>query len=247
MRANDLHRLLLFCGLLSSPAFSQDSINPIINKLEAGEAAIGTFTREPRFDLDFVVLDEQNNDVNLSVMASMIYNLSDGDGSPVAAPIVRPPLALRDTPEQIIPQLIELGAYGILFPDIENQNQAEAAIDSMRVDRDEVWGSAANGVLVAMIMIESPQGIANLSDIIKVPGVGVLFVGPTDMASYIDADGPNAPEVEAMVQQVLSVCLENDIACGYPIVASSDEDAERQTAMRIAQGFKVLAVMTRYP
>ena len=32
---------------------------------------------------------------------------------------------------------------------------------------------------------------------------------------------------------------------GYPIVANSVDDAERQKANRLEQGFKVLAVMTR--
>lgn len=246
MRMNLLKALTIyFCYAISSFAFSQENLNPIINKLNAGEAAIGTFTRDPRFDLDFVVIDEQYGDINDSLLRRMIYDLSDGDGSPVAAPVVRPPLNMRDTPEQVIPGIIEAGAYGILFPDIENKSQAEAAIAAMRRDRDEVWGSADYGVLVAMIMIESPEGIANLHEIVEVPGVSVLFVGPTDMASYIDAEGPNAPEVEAMVQEVLAVCLDRNIACGYPIVASSPADAQQQTSNRLRQGFKVLAVMTR--
>ncbi|MBM88137.1 MAG: hypothetical protein CMQ41_07120 [Gammaproteobacteria bacterium] len=237
--------IFYFIMALSSFSFAQDSINPIINKLSAGEDVFGTFTRNPRFDLDFVVIDEQYNEINFTLLRRIIHELSDGDGSPVAAPIVRPPLALRDKPEKIVRGIIEAGAYGILFPDIEDRDQTAAAIASMQQDRDEVWGSAENGVLVAMIMIESPQGIANLEEIAQVPGVGVLFVGPTDMANYIGADGPNAPEVEAMVQQVLAICLEEDIACGYPIIASSTEDAERQAESRLEQGFKVLAVMTR--
>ena len=109
-------------------------------------------------------------------MRRMIYDLSDGDGSPVVAPIVRPQLAMRDNPDQVVPQIIEAGAYGILFPDIENRRQTEVAIASMQLDQDEVWGSGDYEVLVAMIMIESPEGISNLQEIIQVPGVGVLFV-----------------------------------------------------------------------
>ena len=247
LRTNLFRAVSVFYLATNSFAFSQDSINPIINKLDAGEAVIGTFTRDPRFDLDFVVIDEQYNNINFTLLRRMIYDLSDGDGSPVVAPIVRPPLAMRDNPEQVVPQIIEAGAYGILFPDIENRRQTEVAIASMQLDRDEVWGSGDYEVLVAMIMIESPEGISNLQEIIEVPGVGVLFVGPTDMASYINAEGPNAPQVEAMVQEVLAVCLESGIACGYPLGANSIEDAERQTANRLEQGFKVLAVMTRAP
>ena len=247
LRTNLFRAASVFYLATNSFAFSQDSINPIINKLDAGEAVIGTFTRDPRFDLDFVVIDEQYNNINFTLLRRMIYDLSDGDGSPVVAPIVRPPLAMRDNPEQVVPQIIEAGAYGILFPDIENRQQTEVAIASMKLDRDEIWGSGDYETLVAMIMIESPEGISNLQEIIQVPGVGVLFVGPTDMASYINAEGPNAPQVEAMVQEVLAVCLKSGIACGYPIVANSIEDAERQTANRLEQGFKVLAVMTRAP
>ena len=130
--------------------------------MNAGEPVIGTFTREPRFDLDFVVIDEQYNEVNFSQLRANIRNLNDRDSSPIAAPIVRPPLAMRDSPELVVPKIIEAGAFGILFPDIESKIQAEAAIDSMQQKYDEVWGSTPNGVLVAMIMIESPQGIANL-------------------------------------------------------------------------------------
>ena len=227
--------------------FTQESINPITTKLNAGEPVIGTFTRVPRFDLDFIVIDEQYNQVNFNNVQAIIRDLNDGDGSPVAAPIIRTPLNLRDTPEQVVPRLIEAGAYGFLFPDVESKAQANAAISSMQQGRDEVWLSSPNGVLVAMIMIESRQGIANLDEIMEVPGVGVLFVGPTDMASSIGAEGPNAPEVESMVQEVVQFCIERDVACGYPIVATSPEDAEEQTSDRLSQGFKVLAVMTREP
>ena len=225
--------------------FAQESINPIITKLNADEPVIGTFTRAPRFDLEFIVIDEQYNEVDFNDVRAVIRDLNDGDGSPVAAPIVRTPLNLRDTPEKVVPQLIEAGAYGFLFPDIESKEQASAAISAMQQERDEVWLSSPNGVLVAMIMIESTQGISNLDEIIEVPGVGVLFVGPTDIANNIGAEGPNAPEVEALVQEVLQFCIEEGVACGYPIVAASPEDAQRQTTQRLTEGFKVLAVMTR--
>lgn len=244
-----LQKLQLLAVLISwsfcIKGFTQESINPIITKLNADKPVIGTFTREPRFDLDFIVIDEQYNVINFDYVQAVIRDLNDGDGSPVAAPIVRTPLALRDTPELVVPRLIDSGAYGFLFPDVESRAQAAAAISSMQQDRDEVWLSSPNGVLVAMIMIESRQGIANLNEIMEVPGIGVLFVGPTDMASSIGAEGPNAPEVESMVQEVVQFCIEREVACGYPIVATSADDAERQTAQRLAEGFKVLAIMTR--
>jgi 2-keto-3-deoxy-L-rhamnonate aldolase RhmA len=96
-----------------------------------------------------------------------------------------------------------------------------------------------------MIQIESLTGIAHLDEILEVPGIGVIFLGPTDIATAIGAEGPDAASVEALVQEVLAACLANNIPCGYPIVAPTPEAAERETARRLAEGFKVLAVMTR--
>ncbi len=87
-------------------------------------------------------------------------------------------------------------------------------------------------------------GIQNLDEILDVPGIGVIFLGPTDLATSAGEDGPNAPRVDALVHQVLEACLARNIPCGYPIVARTPEDAERETARRLAEGFKVLAVMT---
>ena len=108
----------------------------------------------------------------------------------------------------------------------------------------DVWPLDPAGKLVAMIQIESLAGIRALNEILEVPGIGVIFLGPTDLASSIGAEGPNAPSVEALVQEVLQVCLARNIPCGYPIVANSHQEAERETARRLAEGFKVLAVMT---
>ena len=67
---------------------------------------------------------------------------------------------------------------------------------------------------------------------LDVPGIGVIFLGPTDLATSAGEEGPNAPRVEALVQEVLEACLARNVPCGYPIVAPMHEDTERETARR---------------
>jgi 2-keto-3-deoxy-L-rhamnonate aldolase RhmA len=232
--------------LLSLSLLAQDSsFNPIIENLQSGRPVIGTFTRTPSAELDFAIIDVQYGDFDIEEVRAAIAGMPRGNKSPLVAPIVRTPLAARDNPQNIAEQLLDAGAHGLMFPDVETKAQAMAAMTSMATDKGDVWTSDSNGTLVAMIQIESPRGIANLDEILEVPGIGVLFLGPTDMATAIGAEGPDAAAVEVMVQEVLAVCLARDIACGYPILATSAVDAERQTAQRLAEGFKVLAVMTR--
>jgi 4-hydroxy-2-oxoheptanedioate aldolase len=253
-------------------------INGVIERLRQNRPAIGTFARTARPGLDFAVIDEQYGDFDIEGVREALASMREGNGAPVIAPIVRIPLATRDAPHAVVKQLLDVGVFGLMFPDIETKEQARAAISSMRYaepadagtsvpaglrgsgsgsapgywelseedyrTRADVWPLDPSGTLVAMIQIESLAGIANLDEILDVPGIGVIFLGPTDLATSTGEEGPNAPRVEALVQEVLEVCLARDVACGYPIVARTREDAERETARRLAEGFKVLAVMT---
>ena len=110
--------------------------------------------------------------------------------------------------------------------------------------RADVWPFDPVGELVAMIQIESLVGIENLDEILAVPGIGVIFLGPTDLTKSADAEGPNAPRVEALVQEVLRGCLASNIPCEYRIVASTRGAVARETTRRLEEGFRVLAVMT---
>ena len=262
----------------ASSAQAGAPVNRVIEQLRQDRPAIGTFTRSPRADLDFVIIDEQYGEFDIDAVRAALTNMSTGSGV-AAAPIVRIPLAVRDAPQDVVKQLLDAGVFGIMFPDIETRQQAMTAIGSMRFAEAtaagdsapaglrgsgtgsapaywglsaedyrvaaDVWPLAPAGKLVAMIQIESLIGIEHLDEILEVPGIGVIFLGPTDIATSIGAEGPNAPEVELLVQEVLAACLAKNIPCGYPIVATTREAAERETERRLAEGFKVLAVMSR--
>ena len=261
----------------ASSAQTGAPVNRVIEQLRQHRPAIGTFTRNPRADLDFVIIDEQYGEFDIDAVRAALSNMYTGNGA-AAAPIVRIPLNLRDAPQAVVKQLLDVGVFGVMFPDIETRQQAMIAIGSMRFaeaaagdaaptglrgsgtgsapaywglsDDDyraaaDVWPLAPAGKLVAMIQIESLIGIEHLDEILEVPGIGVIFLGPTDIATSIGAEGPNAPSVEVLVQEVLAACLARNIPCGYPIVAATREAADRETARRLAEGFKVLAVMTR--
>ena len=236
-------------ALQRQPLYAQEvaSVNRVIEQLQQGRPAIGTFARTARPDLDFAVIDEQYGDFDIDGVREAVVAIRGGGGAPAITPVVRIPLAAGDAPEAVVKQVLDAGALSVMFPDIETPAQAISAVNSMRVGRAagaDVWPLDPAGKLVAMLQIESLTGIENLDEILDVPGISVIFLGPTDLATSAGEEGPNAPRVEALVQDVLQVCLARNIPCGYPIVAPTREDAERETARRLAEGFKVLAVMT---
>ena len=100
--------------------------------------------------------------------------------------------------------------------------------------RADVWPLNPYGDLIAIVMIESVEGLKNLDQIAGVPGVGALFLGAGSDLSRSLGVRPNAPETEAAFQQVLSACKSHKVPCG--ITAGSGADVAR----RVKEGWSLI-------
>ena len=47
---------------------------------------------------------------------------------------------------------------------------------------DWIHADVANDEILAIVMIESTEALANLEDIVTTPGLDVLYIGPADLA-----------------------------------------------------------------
>jgi 4-hydroxy-2-oxoheptanedioate aldolase len=99
--------------------------------------------------------------------------------------------------------------------------------------RADVWPLDPRGELLAIIQIESREGVANIDEIVAVPGVGVIFIGPSDLTASLGF--PPAEEVEAAIQRVLSACLAQGVPCAITTGAGSVE-------RRMSEGFRFVTV-----
>ena len=100
----------------------------------------------------------------------------------------------------------------------------------------DVWPLNPEGELLAIIQIETPAGVANIEEIITTPGVGAIFIGPSDLASQMGySDDPGAPQVQEAIAPVLESCLRHDVPCAITTGAGD-------VATRLAQGFRMVTV-----
>ncbi len=99
----------------------------------------------------------------------------------------------------------------------------------------DVWPLDPQGELLAMMFIESAEGVENIDEIITVPGLGAIFVGPSDLSTSMGYASPAAPQVEEAIQRVLQACLDNDVPCAITTGAGSVQE-------RIEQGFSFVTV-----
>jgi len=100
------------------------------------------------------------------------------------------------------------------------------------IRRADVWPLNPDGDLVAIMMIESAEGLRNVEQIAAVPGVTGFYIGPSDLSNSLGV-AREAPEVEEAIATIVGVCRSHGIACG---ITASARDIER----RIDQGFLIL-------
>jgi 4-hydroxy-2-oxoheptanedioate aldolase len=100
--------------------------------------------------------------------------------------------------------------------------------------RADVWPLNPDGDLLAIVMIESVEGLEHVEEIAAVPGVGALFLGAGSDLSRSMGVPAAAPEVEAAFQQVLTACKSHKVACG--ITAGSGADIAR----RVKEGWRLI-------
>jgi 4-hydroxy-2-oxoheptanedioate aldolase len=91
--------------------------------------------------------------------------------------------------------------------------------------RADVWPLDPRGDLLAVLQIETREGVENIEEIAAVPGVGAIFIGPSDLSlSYGYPGQRDHPLVADAIDRVLQACLDNDVPCGLTTNADSVAD-----------------------
>lgn len=100
--------------------------------------------------------------------------------------------------------------------------------------RADVWPLNPDGDLLAIIMVESAEGLKNVDAIAATPGVGALFLGQGSDLSHNLGIPQSAPELEQAFQTILRACKAHNVACG--ITATSGAAVTR----RLNEGWKFI-------
>ncbi len=100
--------------------------------------------------------------------------------------------------------------------------------------RADLWPLDPEGELVLWVMIESADGVKNCKAIAETPGIGGLFIGPSDLAFSLGVPLGD-PAVEEAIEKVVAVAKETGVPLGTLCSAG-------QVEKRLAQGFHFLAV-----
>jgi 2-keto-3-deoxy-L-rhamnonate aldolase RhmA len=238
-----------------------DITNPVLRRLEADELALGLIVRLARSgDIariahttghDFLFLDVQHAIYSLETIGH-IAQVALGCG---VAPLVR----VRSVRDPDISVMLDCGATGIVFPDVNNAEDAALAVRTAKFapigarsvtsgypifnfrpvpPREAIPLLNANTVVVCMI--ETLEGLRNVDAIAAVAGIDVLQVGLSDLLAQMGKPGAYGdPEGMAAVARVAAAAR----AHGKHAGVGGDNDLGRQTEF-IRQGVRFISTQS---
>ena len=95
----------------------------------------------------------------------------------------------------------------------------------------DVWPLNPEGELLAIIMCETRECLANIDEIMQVPGLGAVMIGSADLSLALGVGtpgaNPDAPEVQAAVKTLADACMRHNVPCGIGTSRSFSTDPDR--------------------
>lgn len=206
-------------------------------KLKAGETVYGCFVRYPEATLveilgyygwDYLLLDAEHS----SITPRDCENLARACELQNVTPIVR--VTTNQTP--IILRFMDTGMQGAQVPMINTRDEAEACVRSVKYHPRGNRGLAgvrpanfgqiqpfsfkeytaqANAETMVIAQVETAAAVEALPDILQVPDIDVIFVGPTDLSQSLGLPGEvNHPLVQETFDRISQLVTASDKVLG---------------------------------
>ncbi|OGL19888.1 MAG: 2,4-dihydroxyhept-2-ene-1,7-dioic acid aldolase [Candidatus Rokubacteria bacterium RIFCSPLOWO2_12_FULL_71_22] len=173
---------------------------------------------------DSLTIDMQHGVVDYQVATTMLQAIAT---TPVI-PLARVPW---NDPGRLM-KILDAGVYGVICPMINTRAQAEALVAACKYPprgyrswgpvraslyAGADYGDHANQDLLVIPMIETAEALKNLDEILSVPGVDAVYVGPSDLSLALGCkprlDQTDPPVVEAQ-QTIVEACKRHGVVAG---------------------------------
>ena len=222
-------------------------------KWRAGEETLGLWLSAPGFvnaeitarqPVSYVCIDNQHGANDYQVTAQMFQAIELAGNVPIA----RVPW----NEQGIIGKMLDAGAQGVIVPMVNTGAEAEAVVRSARYAPDGArsWGPMLTSMrhpdyqqwaadhIATIPMIETAQAIENIDDILSVPGIDAVYVGPADLAISLGLP-PYGNDGNPLFDDALATIVD---ACRRYEVVPGIHATGPLTPLRRSQGFRMITV-----
>ena len=208
-------------------------VNPVKQRLRDGKNIINGWLHIPspltaeamaHVGFDSLTLDLQHGPFGFEAVLPMLQAITGTQTVPMARVPWNEP--------GIIMKLLDAGCYGLICPMVSTPEQCEAFVGAckypplgyrsfgptrVRLHAGDSYAEVANQEIFTLAMIETAEALTNLDDIMAVPGLDGIYVGPADLSQALGgtpgADWLDGPVVEAL-ERILEMAQQRDIVAG---------------------------------
>ena len=210
--------------------------------LRSGERLRGVFNALPSpaivemcgyAGFDFIIIDNEHGSAGLETTEHML-RAARASG---IVPVVR---CLRHD----ISRVLDMGASAVQIPMVSGADEARDLVQQVRYPRLGRRGSAfspraagygaftgaaqtqrSNDAIALIVMIETPDALAQAGEIAAIEGVDAVFVGPNDLSHAMGFGSDfKAPQVEAEIEKALRAIRSAGNCAGTIAMSPEDED-----------------------
>ncbi len=195
---------------------------------------------------DWILLDTEHSPNEIPDLFSQLQAIGRGGSTPIVRPAWNDPVLAK--------RCLDIGTQTLLFPYVQNAEEARRAVASTRYPPEGIRGVAvasrasrfgrtpgyltrANSEMCVLVQVETRSALDELEAIAKVEGVDGVFIGPSDLAASLGHLGnPQHGDVQKAMQDAVTRLK----ALGKPagILTANEEEARRY----IDWGFLFVAV-----
>lgn len=164
---------------------------------------------------------------------------------------------LPSSAPHLIRKVLDAGVRTLLIPRIESAAEVREAVEATRFHyegspgergigkgRVSAWGAdfsdhaqREDDAVLLGVMIENRTAIRNLEEILEVPELGYVFVGPSDLSvSFGKPLEKGDSEVRTGIKRIETVTADSDVALGG--IASDSENAHEM----LDRGYQLLRI-----
>ena len=132
-----------------------------------------------------------------------------------------------------IKQALDIGAAGIIVPQINNTEEAQAAVHAAKYPMQGARGvglaraheygisftdylAKANDEICIVIQAETQGAIEHIEEIVAIKDIDAILIGPYDLSANLGYTGElDHPEVVRAIQKVERACKQKNVKLGY--------------------------------
>ncbi len=198
---------------------------------------------------DFLCVDAEHSAVDLPQVQSMFQAIKSGCRD--CAALVR----LHGVDYALVKRYLDAGAAGVIAPLVRTREEAELLVQACKYPpvglrglgfcrandyglRVEGEFNRANENTLIVVQIEHIEAVHNIGEILSVPEIDGVFVGPYDLSASMGLAGQfSHPEYAKALDTIREACLGHQVFSGLHVTAPDVAAAKRF----LAEGYRMLA------